>query len=194
MTTYEDYITSFSKIDLKLAKKLQNMYYRINNNELPFNYILFKCLELCGYDSDFVPKIQNVDLINYYDTLWRQIAWKNDWLYKKSPEFVKTRINKTDKYSLYYKYYYEIIEISNIPVDVKNELIEYFPKVWSVYIRHFSSYKFVSADFMIRKLLQNMGQIKYLCEFKRRINDIDTLTKFEELWQYICNELEIINF
>jgi hypothetical protein len=191
MTTYIEYLDSFKQIEKLLNRKLLGMYYKISNNDLPYNYILYKCLELTNNDNSFVPKIKNADLVNHYDNLWRKITWNNDWVYGSSPAFVRTRIKKLDRREIYLINYEKLINESNIPQLTKEELLEWFPNVWNIYIAHFSDSKFIPPEFMIRKLLQNIGHSQYLTSFPRLINNVGVLQQFENLWKNICNKMNI---
>lgn len=192
--SYREYVSNFKSIDNDTGKKLINMYNRIRNKELPYNYILFKSLQLQGKDTKNIPKISSLDKVEYYDKIWKSIAWKNDWLTCESKSLAKSRSIPTNRYDIYINHYKNEISNDSVPIDVQQKLLELFNPIWEIYIKKYCEYKFIPCDFMVRKLLQNIGENKYLKFYPRKINDKNTLTIFEELWKKICKDMNIVYY
>lgn len=113
-----------------------------------------------------------------------KLAHNNNRIVKKAENNIFTKKKET-----YLKYFMREVENENVPNNIQEKLISYFDEIWEVYVENYSNYKFVSSDFMVRKLIQNIGELKYLSYYTKKVIDLDTLSIFEELWEKICNIL-----
>ncbi len=192
MSSYKEYVNSFKSIDKDKQTKLISMFNKVKNKELPHNYVLYKSMQIIGHDTKNVPKISSLDKIDYYDKLWKTIAWNNDWLSCESKSLAKTRSSvSNNRHDTYLKHFQNEVVNPNVPDEVQQKLLNMFDPIWELYISKYSEYKFVPCDFMVRKLIQNIEENRYLKFYPRKINHKETLLYFEELWKKICTDMNI---
>ncbi len=188
--SYIDYINIYIQ-DSDLKIKLLNISKKINMVNLPYNFVLHKSLETLHINFNHIPKTYD----EKYEIIFLKTLNNNMLNSKTKHKNIQNNANNTQ--TTYSKYLFNttnLLEQYKIPDDTKQVIISYFEKAWHSYIAKFSDLKFVSPDFLIRKILQNIHMPQFLDVIPRMISDTNILNNYEQLWKQICNDINIIYF